>query len=218
MRCAVRWVEGDIDSEAFVLGNAPACNGKERTLPDVVATALFQGPLIRLPVQVVCQHCTGLGPCAEQNSSLGSGAACPRGVCGLERSRLRTTCNEKQRECFRLKEGSCCNDRHDCLSRDLSQTPIWSVIRFAQYLNIKLTQTYCQSSYCLSFKGWSTKHLRSRSVLVCWRAAWRWSVIVALKPSVLGCLLYVHWEVACRIARRFLRYQIRSVHSASGGF
>lgn len=30
-RCAVRWAEGDVDSEAFVLGNAPACDGKART-------------------------------------------------------------------------------------------------------------------------------------------------------------------------------------------
>ncbi len=27
----MRWAEGDVDSEAFVLGNAPACNGKART-------------------------------------------------------------------------------------------------------------------------------------------------------------------------------------------
>lgn len=29
VRCAVRWAEGDIDSEVFVLGNAPASDGKE---------------------------------------------------------------------------------------------------------------------------------------------------------------------------------------------
>ena len=30
VRCAVRWTEGDIDSEAFVLGSIPACSGKDR--------------------------------------------------------------------------------------------------------------------------------------------------------------------------------------------
>ena len=29
VRCAVRWTEGDIDSEAFVLGSTPACSGKD---------------------------------------------------------------------------------------------------------------------------------------------------------------------------------------------
>lgn len=28
-RCAVRWTEGDLDSEAFVLGSTPACSGKD---------------------------------------------------------------------------------------------------------------------------------------------------------------------------------------------
>ena len=82
-RCAVRWAEGDVDSEAFVLGNAPACDGKARTRSTASSGEQIVNQLIRRPG---CDELrlTGLGPCAQQNCRLGCGAVCPGGVHNLE--------------------------------------------------------------------------------------------------------------------------------------
>lgn len=81
-RCAVRWLQGDVDSETFALGSSPACVEKVSVL--VFCTPLNIVTVFFVATATGSSPFRGLGACVEQNCALGSRAICCGGVWSLE--------------------------------------------------------------------------------------------------------------------------------------